>query len=146
MDDRGNVGKPNSAVLLPNLHTLVPVAFHAQLAVVGIGDADNQESLPAADFRVDEPLGSFAHAAAGLQRIVQEIAQDDAQVHVFNRKFRRHHDIGCQRNVTGRGLLFCVVYQNVYHTVAAGEGHLHAVGRLINLFNIRQGLVILACF
>ena len=100
----------------------------------------------AADFRVDKPVCTLDHTAACLQGIVQKIAQDDAQVHVINRKFGRHHDIGCQGNAAGSGLLLRIVYQDVYHAVSAGERHLHAVGGFIDLFNICKGLHILACF
>ena len=146
MNDRGYVGQPYAAVLLSNLDAFVPVAFYAQLAIVGIGDADDQECLLAADFRVDEPVGPLSHTAACLQGIVQEIAQDDAQVHVLKRQFRRHHNVGCQRNAAGSGLLLGIVDQDVDHAVSAGEGHLHAVGGVIDLFNVCKGLLILACF
>ena len=95
---------------------------------------------------MDEPVGPLSHTAACLQGIVQEIAQDDAQVHVLKRQFRRHHDVGCQGNAAGSGLLLGIVDQDVDHAVSAGEGHLHAVGGVIDLFNVCKGLLILACF
>ena len=51
MDDRGYVGQPYAAVLLSILMLSYRFAFYAQLAIVGIGDADDQECLLAADFR-----------------------------------------------------------------------------------------------
>ena len=66
MNDRGYIGQSYAAVLFSNLDAFVPVAFYAQLAVVGIGDADDQECLLAADFRMDEPVGPLSHTAACL--------------------------------------------------------------------------------
>ncbi len=42
-------------------------------------------------------------------------------------------------NAAGSGLLLGIVDQDVDHAVSAGEGHLHAVGGVIDLFNVCKG-------